>query len=315
MDQIIVVAQIVLIATFAVAGVAKLADLSGSRRAVANFGIPRQLAAFFGILLPIAEIAIAIALVFDATAWFGIIGAGFLLIIFIGGISYNLVQGQTPDCHCFGQLYSAPIGWATLVRNGLLFALTGVIAWNGPVSIPIIIIGLFLMIGACVWLIGIFRRQGGGVFKNIPPNQSIASARSLPIDAVAPAWTLADTQGRMASLGDFYAGGRPLLLLFSDPACHFCTELMPHMRSWYKQCARHADIVIMSRGSIVANQQNVANYGLRNVFVQHNNEVAEAYRISWLPAALLIRPDGTIGSELALDSEAIAALVRRMIER
>jgi methylamine dehydrogenase accessory protein MauD len=264
-------------------------------------------------LLPIVEIAIAIALVFDATAWFGIVGAGLLLLIFIGGISYNLVQGNTPDCHCFGQLYSAPIGLATLLRNALLFALTGVIAGNGPVSIPIvIIIGLLLLIRAGAWLIGMFRRQHGGVFKNIPPHQSIASARSLPIGSVAPAWTLADTQGNVASLGDFYAGGRPILLLFSDPACHFCTELMPSLRSWYKQCANHADIVIMSRGSIAANQQNVVNHGLRNVFVQHDNEVAAAYQIHWLPSALLIRPDGTIGSELALDSEAISALVRRI---
>jgi methylamine dehydrogenase accessory protein MauD len=316
MHQIIVVAQIILIATFAVAGVAKIADLNGSRRAVANFGIPRQFAAFFGILLPITEIIIAITLIFDATAQFGIIGASFLLLIFIGGISYNLVQGNTPDCHCFGQLYSAPIGWATLLRNTLLFALTGIIAWNGPVSIPIIIIGLLLMIGAGIWLIGMFRRQRSSSFlTTAPTHQSTVLARSLPIGSVAPAWNLADTQGNVASLADFYADGRPMLLLFSDPACHFCTELMPSLRSWYHQCANHADIVIMSRGSIAANQQHVAKHGLRNVFVQPNNEVAEAYQIDWLPSALLIRPDGTIGSELALDAEAIAALVRRIAKQ
>jgi hypothetical protein len=90
---------------------------------------------------------------------------------------------------------------------------------------------------------------------------------------------------------------------------------MPSLRSWYNQCADHGDIVIMSRGSIAANQQHVAKHGLRNVFVQPNNEVAEAYQIDWLPSALLIRPDGTIGSELALDAEAIAALVRRIAKQ
>ena len=31
-----------------------------------------------------------------------------------------MARGESPDCHCFGQLHSAPAGWRTLARNGAL---------------------------------------------------------------------------------------------------------------------------------------------------------------------------------------------------
>jgi len=68
---------------FAVAGLAKLADRAGSRQAVGEFGVPSALAAPLGILLPLAELAVAAALVPASTAWWGAIGALALLLVFV----------------------------------------------------------------------------------------------------------------------------------------------------------------------------------------------------------------------------------------
>jgi hypothetical protein len=51
--------------------------------------------------------------------------------VFVAGISFNLARGRKPDCHCFGQLHSAPVGWTTLLRNGVLAAVAGFILWEG----------------------------------------------------------------------------------------------------------------------------------------------------------------------------------------
>ena len=51
--------------------------------------------------------------------------------MFVVGISINLARGRTPDCHCFGQLHSAPAGWKTLARNGVLAAVAGFVLWEG----------------------------------------------------------------------------------------------------------------------------------------------------------------------------------------
>src|SRR5215813_2966567 len=131
MSLLLLLLRLFLAGTFAIAGAAKLADLSGSRKAMRDFGVPAKLADVLGVLLPLAELAVAVALVVPMTAWWGGVAALALLLIFVAGIGYNLAQGRTPDCHCFGQLHSAPAGWSTLTRNLVLAGLAGVVVGFG----------------------------------------------------------------------------------------------------------------------------------------------------------------------------------------
>ena len=109
MTTALMIARLVLVVIFAVAGITKLADRSGSRQAIIDFGLPSSFAAPLGVLLPLAELAVAIALIPASTALWGAIGA-LTLLLFIIGIGINLARGRKPDCHCFGQLHSAPAG-------------------------------------------------------------------------------------------------------------------------------------------------------------------------------------------------------------
>src|SRR5205085_2967374 len=131
MTLLLLLARLLLAAVFLVAGLAKLADLAGSQQALRDFGVPARLANPFGVLLPLAELAVAVALLFPATAWWGAVGALALLLLFVGGIGYNLAHGRQPDCHCFGQLHSAPAGWPTLIRNLVLAAVAGIVVIFG----------------------------------------------------------------------------------------------------------------------------------------------------------------------------------------
>ena len=90
-------ARLVLVAaSFAVAGAAKLADLPGSRRAVAAFGVPAGLAGVVGVALPLAELAVAVLLLPEATAWWGALGALVLLLLFCAAIGVSLARGRRP---------------------------------------------------------------------------------------------------------------------------------------------------------------------------------------------------------------------------
>jgi uncharacterized membrane protein YphA (DoxX/SURF4 family) len=126
------VARLVLALAFLVAGWAKLMDRPAAQKAVADFGIPESLARPIGVLLPVAELAIAVALVVSRWSVAGAAGAVFLLSFFVVAISANLARGQRPDCNCFGQIRSAPIGPHTLVRNGLLLAGAALVLIEGP---------------------------------------------------------------------------------------------------------------------------------------------------------------------------------------
>src|SRR3712207_2514851 len=130
MNIALLVARLLLALVFAVAGAAKLADREGSRRAIVDFGMPSALAAPLGLLLPLGELVVAATLLPASTAWWGALGALALLSVFVVGISVNLARGRKPDCHCFGQLHSAPAGWKTLARNGALAAVAGFVLWE-----------------------------------------------------------------------------------------------------------------------------------------------------------------------------------------
>src|SRR5437016_3876416 len=135
MSLILLLTRLLLAGVFLVAGFAKLADRAGSRQALLDFGVPSLLVTLLGVLLPLAELVVAVALLPTATAWWGALGALVLLLLFVGGISYNLARGRQPDCHCFGQLHSAPTGRATLLRNLVLAALAGfvvAVGWSTP---------------------------------------------------------------------------------------------------------------------------------------------------------------------------------------
>src|SRR5215203_4745384 len=127
----LLIARLLLALIFLVAGLAKLADRAGSRQALIDFGVPAALATPLGVLLPLAELAVAATLIPASTAWWGALGALALLLLFVAGIGINLARGRKPDCHCFGQLHSAPAGWRTLTRNGVLAAVAGFVVWEG----------------------------------------------------------------------------------------------------------------------------------------------------------------------------------------
>jgi uncharacterized membrane protein YphA (DoxX/SURF4 family) len=131
-DAALLASRLILAAVFSLAGAAKLADLAGSRAAVAGFGVPERLAGFAGTVLPLAELATAALLLPEATARAGAFAALGLLLAISLGVSASLSRGEAPDCHCFGQLHSEPAGPRTLARNFALALLAGFVVVAGP---------------------------------------------------------------------------------------------------------------------------------------------------------------------------------------
>ncbi|MCA1589826.1 MAG: DoxX family protein, partial [Acidobacteria bacterium] len=109
MELFLLIIRLVLFGVFATAGATKSLDLDGSEKAMRDFGVPAAFARVFGILLPAAEIAVALSLLFVSFAWFGSIAAAGLLALFTSVMVYQSAKGNAPDCHCLGQIHSEPI--------------------------------------------------------------------------------------------------------------------------------------------------------------------------------------------------------------
>jgi len=338
MGIVLLGARVLLAIVFAVAGLAKLADRTGSRQALIDFGVPDLLATPAGVLLPLAELVVAVALISTATAWWAAIGSLVLLLLFIAGISFNLAHGRTPDCHCFGQLHSTPAGWPTLIRNGLLAAVAGfaivfgrinagqnTLNWPDALTVVqrsepfVVVIAVVLVIVEGWVLLQVLRQQGRLLLriealetrltgKSAAANPALVEA-GLPRGTQAPAFRLPNLYGEMLTLDSLRASGKQILLVFSDPHCGPCTALMPEIGRWQRDYASKLTPALISRGNPEDNRSKAAGHAITYVLLQRDREVDELYHAAGTPSAVLVSPGGTIDSSLAQGAEEIRALV------
>jgi uncharacterized membrane protein YphA (DoxX/SURF4 family)/peroxiredoxin len=330
MATAVLAVRVVIAAVFATAGVGKLLDLEGSRRAMRDFGVRGRAADLAGLLLPLAELAVATALALRPTAQWGGVAALVLLLGFIAGIGNALRHGFAPDCHCFGQIHSAPAGPSTLARNGALAALAVFVVVEGPgpaidtwvgarSAAELVAVGVGLsaavlaMFSLQLWTevrqlrneIGTARRMAAGA----PPG--------LPVGAAAPTFALQTVEGETVTLDSLCERGQPALLVFASLGCGSCLELFPNIRRWQQTLAERLTIALVSSGSAKDNRPLLDEYGLHTVLLQENSELVEAYRIRGTPSAVLVTADGKIGSipaESAFGIEPMVRLVLRGID-
>jgi thiol-disulfide isomerase/thioredoxin/uncharacterized membrane protein YphA (DoxX/SURF4 family) len=344
MSILLLVARLLLAMVFIISGLAKIVDLRGSQKAVLDFGVPSFLAVPLGILLPLAELAVVVALISSAWALYGAIGALVLLLLFITAISVNLSFGRQPDCHCFGQLSSEPIGAFTLVRNAILAVIAGFIIWQGAaynnvglssvawIATLTTIDGIVLVTGVILfaivalesWLLLQALTQQGRLLTRIElleengasVNNNNNPALGLPEFSDAPDFSLPDLEGNLVSLTGLLAEGAdtrmPVILVFSSPTCGPCNAMLPEYSKWQHDYKDKAKLVMISQGTVEENRAKFANYDISPILLQENGEVAEAYKVRGTPSGVAIRFDGSTYGRLAEGEDAIFELLNEM---
>ncbi len=240
MNDALVIARLGLAAVFLVAGVAKLADRPGTRQALADFDMPARLIDPFVLLLPLAELAAATALVFPTTARWGAAGCLVLLALFVVSLTRVLRRGETPECHCFGQLHSKPASWTTVARN-LVLALPAAyvtLAGPGPSLISWVTstdtTDLWLIVTTSLAILAtttsvLLRREN----RWLRSTGGQAATTTRQIGALAPQFSLPSAAGRVVSLQDLLADDRACVLTFVSPGCGPCAALLPELARWH----------------------------------------------------------------------------------
>jgi thiol-disulfide isomerase/thioredoxin/uncharacterized membrane protein YphA (DoxX/SURF4 family) len=312
MQTMLLLIRILLAAVFAVAGVAKLADLPGSRKAVEDFGVPVGAAGAIGALLPLAELTAAVALLFAATAWAGALGATALLLGFCAGIGNVIRRGEEVDCHCFGQLQSSTAGPKTLARNlglaaGAAFVVAagagdagpGAFGWLGEldtaeaIALATAVLGLAAVASGARFGLGLLRQNGRLLLRvealeaALRTGEPLAgpvdpNAAGLPVGAPAPVYA----EGLLEP-------GRPLLVLFTDENCGPCREMAPTVERWRTEHASRLTIET----------------------IEGDREVFAAFEVVPTPSAVLVAADGRIASAVESGEQNITGLLDRALAR
>ncbi len=329
--------RLLLAVVFALASVTKLADLRGSRAAVAGFGVPARFASVLGTLLPVAELAVAAALIPASSARVGALGAVVLLGTFVMAIARSIRRGEAPDCHCFGQLHSEPAGRRALARNAILMGLAAFVAaagWGnagpsasawigrlGAAGVVAVAAGLAIagLAATTAWVLMALLRQNGRLLVRIDELEERLDAsgappasrphHGLPLGERAPAFSLEGLYGESVTLESLTAADAPVLLLFTDPSCVPCNALMPGISGWQREHAGRLTIAVLTRGGVDENRTKVREHGIVSVWIDAGLDVYNAYRANGTPGAVLIDSQGRIASAVVAGAEAIADLV------
>lgn len=345
MTAALLIARLALALVFLIAGVTKLADRGGSRVAMIRLGFAPSLAAPLALALPMIELIAAIALLPAGSATLGAWGALSLLGVFTFGITGILIHGVETDCHCFGQLHSAPVGWRTLGRNVFLVTLAAFVVIAQRASGSPSYMDWFSGFGATEWLalsLALFSiallavgtsfglhlmRQHGRILLRLDALEEELSARGiiaahgavastprgLPVGSPAPAFVAPNLNGGSSSLHELLAPGLPLVMVFTRPRCVPCAALLPEIARWQDALGGVLTFGIISQGTIDENRLKLAEAGIHEVLVQRDAEISDVFATHTTPSAVLISRDGTVASNVAEGAASIRRLVASIV--
>jgi peroxiredoxin/uncharacterized membrane protein YphA (DoxX/SURF4 family) len=335
MELILLLLRLLLAGILGLAGIGKLLDPDGGEKVMTEFGVPSSIAKAAAIALSLFEILLALALLSTSTSWIGAVAAFLLMLVFIGGMLWQIAKGRAPDCHCFGQLHSEPVSKKSVIRNIVFAAPALVLAFAGPsfqgysLSDPQIdsaqnlfgILSVALFAAVLIYLRRISKQQseilrrlqllelmsadGGAVERNEAgdPNDS------LPIGGLFPDFALADLTGTTVQLSDLL-NTNPQLFLFVDAACVPCSVLLPELDEWERELKGKIDFVYISRGTV---DENIFKFGEeRALLLQQDKELSAAVFARWTPSALLMSSEGRVMSHVAVGDQAIRDLILSM---
>lgn len=276
----ILAARLLLAGMFAIAALTKLSDVGGARRAVMAFGVPRAAAAFAGAALIAGEFAVAALLLAQPRT--GAMAALLALAGFSAAALVSLSRGRAIECHCFGRLSSAPLGWPALARNGCLAALAASVALDGRFGWGLTTFAVAMLV---LWL-------GPAARRRWTSRNGAAAGLALP-----------DRAGRVWTLDELQEHRRPLVLVFSQPGCGACDALLPEVARW--QDEGRVTVALISGGP--------AAHRVPLELIDEPRASFAAYGITATPSAVLI--DGGRRVDAARGAGAIVELVDRAARR
>jgi peroxiredoxin/uncharacterized membrane protein YphA (DoxX/SURF4 family) len=323
MNTVLIAARFGLAAVFLLAAIAKLADMSGSRRALEGFRVPTLLIPAGSVALPGVEIVSAVLLLVPSTARVGAALACALLLTFVGGIAAALRRGSTPDCHCFGQFHSKPAGKETIGRNAVLAAVgffiliagpgPGLSSWLSASSGELVALAgtslLSVALGYACASLARDNRELRGLGRQV---QDLPAP--LEVGQTVPDFQVAAHDGAELRSGELLSEEQRTIFVFTSATCGPCIGLLPELARWREMLVGRLGIQVLASGDIEQNRQLASEHGMPVLF-DRDGTAAKAFGILGTPSAVEMDATGRVAAPAAAGAPAIEGLIRAALKR
>ena len=133
-----------------------------------------------------------------------------------------------------------------------------------------------------------------------------AAQEGLAIGAPAPEVRLPDLAGNHVSFADFR--GRETLVVFWNPGCGFCQQLLPELKEWEQHKTDAApEVILVSSGSVDDNKQQDFK---STIVLDDAWQAGAAFGASGTPSAVLLDAEGRIAGPLGIGGPAVMSLAK-----
>ena len=270
MDVALLLARLLLASVFMVAGAAKLADREGSRRALADFGVPPRWRVRWrcccrwpnwrwrppsyrppppggaprGHSCSCSYSSLRSPPIWPAAARQSAIASGSCTRNPQAGrrlratVSWPLWPASSSGG---ATMALAPARWVGSRALGAQVAglVVGLAVLGVLAAQSLLLLNLIKQNGRLLMRVDALESGQGGGAATLP-HGSVATQPSLglPIGDTAPEFELPGLHGETLTLESLRASGKPVMLLFTDTNCASCTAMLPEIRRWQKSTPR-----------------------------------------------------------------------------
>jgi hypothetical protein len=252
--------------------------------------------------------------------------AAVLFLFFVILVARSVLRGEHQSCHCFGELTQGEVSWAIVARNMVLFLMAVLVALAPSRSIEHLGEHLFALISThqdqvvlgSIGLMCVFQTIFGVLIlsrvsspswaQQISSNGPNARSPIMEHDALLPTFRVIDGSGARRPSADIVDADRNTLMIFVNPKCASCEQLFESLPSDAFAKAK-MKVVILSRGSLEANESMIRVHHLLNLFFLETSDAIVGLGILSTPSAIVVSPRFLMVSEILSGPTKIAQFI------
>lgn len=153
-----------------------------------------------------------------------------------------------------------------------------------------------LILALMLWALS---RQVGVLFERVAPMGALVTDSGPAVGAASPQWSLTGLQSEPVQIG--LPQTQAMLVFFLAPSCPVCKKLIPVLKALVRDEGSRLSLVLASDGP-GDHLGFVREHGLQSVPYVLSAELGLSFRVSRLPYAVLIDPQGRVAAKGLVNS-------------